>query len=368
MISVESVELNIVLKKMSCVVTKGRLPVTECVRLCNMDGRVMIEANNLAFSYSAPVLGSECREPMDVFIPFAKFFEVVKKLNKMIDIEVCEGHVKISSGGFKGKLFTMPTDEMQFPTFPKVSFDKINGALFSGVLKKMLAFVSNDDSRPALRGVQCLVSGTEMLLHGTNGRVLGKYVLPVMGLTERNVIIPAAAANAITRLFDIDADIMIGTDVTDTGTSYDGSLQIEHAGCVFTSSLVSATYPDTEKVIPDGECTNVTLPKEDLIRALAISGTFSDIHSVTTFLIETDKLRISSKSDSVGNSELELPTTSDPIETSIKMLFSAKMLAEVINTIDGENVQLSIFGEARPMLVKDVAETGYTALIMPLRK
>ena len=132
--------------------------------------------------------------------------------------------------------------------------------------------------------------------------------------------------------------------------------------------LISGTYPDTSKLIPQEFTLTMKLKLQDFYSALDRASLLTNESDKNTIKLESenDKIIISSNIPEIGNVE-EIIKIKKNNEENIKIAFNSKFMMEAIKVIDSDELELNFNGEFKPIIIKSPTNNDLIGLILPIR-
>lgn len=130
--------------------------------------------------------------------------------------------------------------------------------------------------------------------------------------------------------------------------------------------LIDGAYPTFRQVIPTKWTTEVQVSTEALKQALTATTAFAAGDSAGANLrVSPDGFVISAATVDVGDSEIEVDAnvTGDEIVIRLNVQYLLDVLAVV-----GERVAIRLNRHDQPVLIVDPADSGFTHVVMPVRK
>lgn len=253
-----------------------------------------------------------------------------------------------------------------FPKEPQpgeaTSFSISSIGLVESINKTIFA-VSNDTLRPAMTGVFFQLDEDSINFVSTDAhrlvqfnrtdiqnKVKDGFIVPKKGLQQMRSVLPAE-----------DTQLTI---------SYNSShIFISNNNLQMSCRLVDARFPDYKAVIPTGNPYNLIINRSDLISALRRVSIFANkTTSQVVFDIVGNSLTISAQDIDFSYEGKETMTCQYTGE-DMKIAFNAKLMIELINNLDGAEIQLELSTPTRAGIFRPVDKTDnedVLMLLMPL--
>jgi len=345
------------------VPTRSTLPALMNIHLEVEGEELRLTATDLDTSVTLRV-PCEDAAPGRTLVPARLFTDLVKSLPPDLVTVASEGEtVSIAS---KGGEFSLPTaDPDDYPQLPKLEHErrlKLPTSAFSGLVRKVVDFVSPEDNRPDLNGVLVEFRGPDLRMVATNG-----HLMAVGGVSgdfakgDSVIVLPSALQYAVGGLKAVDE---IELEIARTQIVFEiGNLTVY-------SRLLESTFPKYEDVIPTKNSKLLVARRDELLQALRRVDIVADnITHQIQLTLDPGSLTLSAQQTVGGgraNVKIEAQYDADPMEIG----FNAKYLMNILRTIETEEVELSFETPLSAALIKPSPESKgqhHVCLIMPLR-
>jgi DNA polymerase-3 subunit beta len=130
--------------------------------------------------------------------------------------------------------------------------------------------------------------------------------------------------------------------------------------------LVEGTFPDYQKVIPEGTTRELAVGRDELLHTLRrVSILSSERARGVRFKLAKGSLVIVASNPDMGEAseELQVEFRGEPMEVG----FNARYLLEVLSVLpEGSRVEIGLGDELSPGVVRSEDE-GYCYVVMPMR-
>ncbi|MDF1510469.1 DNA polymerase III subunit beta [Robertmurraya sp. DFI.2.37] len=298
----------------------------------------------------------------------AKFFsEIVKKLpTDFVEMEVQNQlQIVIRSGKSEFNLNGLDPDE--YPRLPQVEEEdafKIPTDLLKALIRQTVFAVSTSETRPVLTGVNWKVENGELICIATDSHrlALRKAKVELEADKQFNVVIPGKSLNELSKILD-DNNELVDIVITENQVLF----KAKHL--LFFSRLLEGNYPDTSRLIPAENKTEVIVNTKDFLHAidraslLAREGRNNVVRLAT---LENKGIEISSNTPEIGKVIEELIAQSIDGE-ELKISFSAKYVMDALKTLEGHEIKISFTGAMRPFVIRPLNDDSLLQLILPVR-
>jgi DNA polymerase-3 subunit beta len=353
------------------VASRATLPVTQNVLLESDNGQLKLIATNTEISISTWV-GAQIEGEGSVTVPHRMLTDFVNSLpgeNVKIDFQNDQVGVIVTCEGFNGTINGIAAEE--FPPIPTVeggSSVTIPADTFRGALERVVFAAATDDSRPVLTGVKVELADDSFTLAAADGFRLavetGKLGTSVE--TEVGVIVPAKTLAEVERLLG-DGSSSVELSIDANGRS--AKFRLDTSEVV--TALVQGTFPDYEKLIPTSYGTKATVDLSSMVQATRAASIFArDGSGIIRVIVSPGEddgagaVKVISRAEEVGSNENELDAKVEGEET--KVAFNSKFLMDVLNVMNGDDVDLETTTPSSPGVFRSEKHQGYTHVVMPM--
>jgi DNA polymerase-3 subunit beta len=336
----------------------------------------LFELNGNTLTLTATDLETMMRVQMDVndaqgngriCIPSKILMEYLKNLPEQpltISVNEQDLSIDISSNVGKYKIGGEKADD--FPKEPApgdtTTFAIPSVALIESINKSLFA-VSNDTLRPAMTGVYFELAPESLTFVATDAHRLVQFrrddvscpgqdgfVVPKKPLQQLRATLPA--------------------DETELQLSYNNShLFVSCNRLSMSCRLIDARFPDYKAVIPTDNPYRLTINRADFISALRRVSIFANKTTNQVVLdINGNELQLSAQDIDFsyeGRERLSCQYSGE----DMKIAFNAKLMVEMVNNLDGENLNIELSTPTRAGIFRPVdAADGENVLmlLMPL--
>jgi DNA polymerase III subunit beta len=344
---------------------KAQLPILGNVLLVCGKSKLRVHATNLETSISLAI-GAKVERDGELTVPARVISEIVSNLPKgQVQLQTQKEKLLLSSGAYTSEISGIDSSD-----FPKVPSDMPAGSvvIFSDVfvsgLASVLPSVSVDETRPVLTGMLLVFKGSNLTFVATDGFRLSKKTLSIgKAELEAECILPR---NTLSELVRIAGSV----DKLNIAFPKGESLAIFGFGnTVLSSRIIQGKFPDFEKIIPKTSNITLDVDKEELTRAIKISGVFArDSANVITFDIKKNSLAISSQSKQSGKQKIEMDTKTDgKVDGGVSIGFNYKFIEDFLNIAASENVIMKFTNADSPGVFLNAKDKDFLHIIMPVK-
>lgn len=282
------------------------------------------------------------------------FSNIIKKMPEneiVIRGDADSGKVQIKSGKSKFNLSCLSIE--QFPIITHNSYDStfsIAGKDFLRILNKSKFAMAKDEVKYSLNSINLKINDNKLIGTACDGTKLGRSTLPIEGIDKINmpsIILPA-------KLIHILSTILVDNENVKINISSE-KISIFYKNLIIISKLIDATYPDVDRIIPDGQYPYLIINKESLIKTLTRVSLVCDNKTKHIKSIVSNNIFILN-SFSVENGEsIEENDIETNLPNDFKFNFNYVFLLEILNNISSNEVKI-IFQDSMKCFVEDENE------------
>ncbi len=352
----------------SVVERRNTIPILSNVMMKAEDGMLSMSTTDMDLEINESVAAS-VSEGGATTVPAHTLHDIVRKLPDGADVELsmnAEGtQMSVKAGRSQFKLSCLPTTD-----FPEIGAGALPTS-FSIPAKDLRALIdrtkfamSTEETRYYLNGIYLHAAehdGVKVLRAvATDGHRLARFEMPLPSDAAEmpGIIIPRKAIGELRKLVDEAAD-------TIQITLSESKIRFAFDHVVLTSKLIDGTFPDYQRVIPEGNDKIVEIDAKALTSAVDRVSTISDGKSRAVKIALNGKLMtISASSAESGSATEEVEVSGD---TDIEIGFNAKYLLDITSQIEGEGCRFTLADAASPTIIQDNSDTSALYVLMPLR-
>lgn len=338
---------------------------------------VLMKAENGVLSLSSTDMDMEINESVAATVagpgattaPAHTFHDIVRKLPDGSQVEVelnAEGtQMTVRAGRSDFKLSCLPVAD-----FPEIATSELphGFSIPAGDLRALIDrtkfAMSTEETRYYLNGIyvhEADNDGVKVLRAvATDGHRLARFEMPLPegAAGMPGVIVPRKAVGELRKLVDEAAD-MIAISLSENKIRF----SFDHV--VLTSKLIDGTFPDYQRVIPQGNDKVVEVDPKVFTSAIDRVSTISDGKSrALKITLHGKQMTLSASSPEAGSATEEVEVNGD---SDIEIGFNAKYLLDITSQIEGEGCRLTLADSASPTIIQDNSDPSALYVLMPLR-
>jgi len=340
---------------------KAQLPVLGNILFTAKGGKLLISSTNLEISVNISI-GAKVEDDGEITIPAKVITDIISNLNPgQISLTSNKESVEIVSSEFESTISGM--NPQDFPSVPK-KLEKIDLSLpreeLTDALGNLLFSVSVDETRPVLTGVLFLCQRGGLTMVSTDGYRLSQQSLKGGNSTKVfTAILPKSVLSEIARLSEGDMiDFFFDKE--------NNQIVFKSENVILSSRILDGSFPDYEKIIPKTHMLKISVDKEDLVKGVKLAAVFArDSANIVKFNIKNKQLEINAESQISGRQKTKMDIRSEG--ENLEIAFNYRFLEEVLQVIDGEDVDIEFSGPSSPAIFKDPKNKNFLHLIMPIK-
>ena len=352
----------------SVVERRNTIPILSNVLMKAEDGVLSLASTDMDLEINESV-AANVSEAGATTAPAHTFHDIVRKFpdDSEIEIELNDDKTQmtVKSGRSQFKLSCLSVND-----FPDLSQSELpNG--FSIQASELRALIdrtkfamSTEETRYYLNGIYLHAADTDgvkvLRAVSTDGHRLARFEMPLPeGAAEMpGVIIPRKAVGELRKLIEDAADV-IQVSLSENKVCF----TFDHI--VLTSKLIDGTFPDYQRVIPEGNDKIVEVDPRIFTKAIDRVSTISDGKSrALKITLQGKQMILSASSPDAGSATEEMEVNGD---SDIEIGFNARYLLDITSQIEGEGCRLTLADSGSPTIIQDNSDTSALYVLMPLR-
>ncbi len=291
-------------------------------------------------------------------------------------LEVESENIKIKCNNYKTKIKGESAKE--FPLLPEMeesSEIQISLDDFKKALSQTIFAVSKSESRIELAGILFEFNNNILSLVATDSYRLSEKKTEVSIIKNNNleqnnkIIVPAKTAQEVLRIASNLSDDLSSSERKVNLYINENQIAFELGSSKIISRLISGQYPDYKQIIPEKNETEITVSRQELIRAIKASSIFSKsgINDINLIInSEKKEIVVSSLSSQTGENTVNLSGKIEGKSNDITLNF--RYLLDGLNNINSENIKIVIVDNNTPCVIKDDNDKNYIYIVMPIKQ
>lgn len=339
---------------------KPTIPILSNFLIEAKDGGLTVTATDLT-------VGIRCTgdatilEEGAITLPAKRFFQLTKELTApSLEIHSRDGETsELIAGTSQFKFHGL--HKKDFPDLPDLG-SATSVTLEQKELKEMLfrtAFAaSREDSRYVLTGILLKIENKKALFVGADGKRLAEASvdLKVEEDFQGEYIIPLKAVEEIYKSLSEKDDVTLFL--------MQDKIATEINQMVIVTKLLSGTYPDFKRIIPEKLDIKVSLHREELISLLRQVSLFTDEENQSAkFLFADGSLSLKANNAMIGEGQVSMSVNYH--REPFAIAFNPHIFLDILRHSRSEVVQLGLNDPYNPGVITD--ESSARFVIMPMR-
>ena len=352
----------------SAVEKRNTIPILSNVLMKAEDGVLSLSTTDMDMEINESV-AAQTSESGATTAPAGTLFDIVKKLPDdseiQITLDVSGNQMNVKSGRSNFKLSCLPVSD-----FPELSQGDMptNFSVPANDLRALIDrtkfAMSTEETRYYLNGIYVHAAendGVKVLRAvATDGHRLARFEMPLPSGAENmpGVILPRKAVAELRKLVEEAGDVIqIGLSESKIRFNFDH--------IVLTSKLIDGTFPDYQRVIPQGNDKVVEVNPKSFSSAIDRVSTISDGKSrALKITLEGKTMTLSANSPEAGSATEDLEINGND---NMEIGFNARYLMDITSQIEGDGCRLTLADSASPTIIEDTGDNSSLYVLMPLR-
>jgi DNA polymerase-3 subunit beta len=352
----------------SAVERRNTIPILSNVLLKAEDGVLSLATTDMDLEINEAV-AAKVSTPGATTAPAQTLFEIVKRLPEdaqvELELDVSGNQMTVKSGRSNFKLSCLPVSD-----FPEIGQGELptDFSIPANDLRTLIDrtrfAMSTEETRYYLNGIYVHAAESDgvavLRAVATDGHRLARFEMPLPdgAATMPGVIIPRKAVAEVRKLIE-DAGDAIQISLSESKIRF----QFDHI--VLTSKLIDGTFPDYQRVIPEGNDKIVEVNPKIFTAAIDRVSTISDGKSrAVKMLLNGKTMTLSANSPEAGSAVEDIEVNGND---NMEIGFNAKYLLDITSQIEGDGCRLTLADAASPTIIQDTGDLSALYVLMPLR-
>ena len=354
----------------SVVERRNTIPILANVKLEASGDALRMTTTDMDLEINEAVSAKISQEGMTT-TPAQTLHDIVRKLPDGADVDLTlddSGNtMTVKAGRSNFKLSCLPTSD--FPDIgskPLETNFALPAAELRALIDKTRFAMSTEETRYYLNGIYLHAiekEGVDMLCAvATDGHRLAKFEMPLPEGAKNmpGIIIPRKTVLEVRKLVEDAADV-INVSLSQNKIRF----AFDHI--VMTSKLIDGTFPDYQKVIPQGNDKLIELNPKAFSAAIDRVATIvtADKARAVKLAIEGKNLVLTANAPDAGSAREDVEITNDNV--ALEIGFNSRYLLDITSQIEGEGCRIALSDSASPTVIQDLGDNASLYVIMPLR-
>jgi DNA polymerase-3 subunit beta len=352
----------------SAVEKRNTIPILSNVLLKASDGMLQMSTTDMDLEINESV-AADVKEEGATTVPAHTMHDIVRKLPEGSEVEftLAEGGnlMTVQAGRSVFKLSCLPVAD-----FPEIGSDELPvtfsmpAAGLRALIDRTKFAMSTEETRYYLNGIylhQAEKEGVQLLRAvATDGHRLARFEMPLPDSASGmpGVIVPRKAVGELRKLIEDAAD-------TITISLSESKIRFTFDHIILTSKLIDGTFPDYQRVIPEGNDKIVEINPKVFTGAIDRVSTISDGKSrAVKITFHGNTMTLSANSPESGSATEDLEVHGND---NLEIGFNARYLLDITSQIEGDGCRMTLADSASPTIIEDTSDSSALYVLMPLR-
>jgi DNA polymerase-3 subunit beta len=328
-----------------------------------------VEDQNLVMTGSDQELEITAQMPLtasleigEVTLPARKMFDICRNLptQAVLDVEELDHTIQVLSGRFHCQLKSLPSHD-----FPRVDLGEpehsmvVDAAQLWELISRVDFAMAQQDVRIFFNGLLLEVMEGKLRAVATNGQrlALAETATDNQETGTLQAIVPRKAVAELLRVIKGEGDVQLKLTRQ--------HLSVERNQVRLTTKLIDATYPDYGRAIPVGGDKHLMVDRRMLKNALMrISVLSNELYRNVRLQLSSGQLQLSTNNPMQEEAEEVLAV--DYEGSVFEIGFNVGYLVDVLNTINGDQIQIVLSDSASAALFLDPSDESVKYVISPM--
>ena len=358
--------LNIISRVVS---SKPGLPILNNVQFETSKGKLIMTATDLEIGINTWI-GADVKSEGKTTVPAKQLTEFVTSIpSDTVDASLENQTFNISTTNNSANFNTMSAEE-----FPSVALAtdkkpllKISKEDLVKAVNRVAFACATDDIKPVLTGLLLEVSGESISFVGTDGLRLSRQIIKLQVSSEKdvNILIPV---KALLELSHIVSEVGEEDDIEVYLIEDKNQVLFRYSDVDLISRLIDGQFPEYRQIIPTGYKTMCKVSKSDFMNSLKVTNIIAKSVLGNKLILDIDsknnKIILSATQTDLGSNKSTFEGNIDG--DNLKIAFSSRLLTDILNHIDSEEISFECSETVKPGVFKIVEDPDFVHLVMPM--
>lgn len=303
-------------------------------------------------------------------VPAHLLYDIVRKLpdgsEVMLSVDPEGATMTVASGRSHFKLQCLPQSD--FPQLAAGEFShtfRLDSETFKRLIERTQFAISTEETRYYLNGIYIHTAESDgnivLRAVATDGHRLARCETEAPDGSENmpGIIIPRKTVGELQKLVD-DPDVAVIIELSDS------KIRFTIGAVVLTSKLIDGTFPDYQRVIPQGNDKAMQVDRKIFTDAVdRVSTVSSERGRAVKLALAEGMLTLSVNNPDSGSATEELAV--DYEADGIEIGFNARYLLDIANQLSGSDVKFMLADAGSPTLIEDLNDAQAIYVLMPMR-
>ena len=351
------------LQALSGIVEKKQtLPILSNVLLTIKENQLLLIGTDLEMELIGFVSLESKQAEGSVTVSARKLCDICRTLPEgvVLRLSLEKNYLVVRAGESFFMLNTLPAEE--FPHLEENKYHiqlKLKQPALKNLFTKTYFAMAQQDVRHYLNGTFLEIGHHTIKCVAADGHRLAFSSLrdENIGEIEAQIILPRKSVLEMIRLLDSEEEVSLAIN--------ENRFCMTTADYIFTSKLISAQYPDYNRLIPRGKITAMgdrEVIKQALTRASILSN---EKFRGVRFQLESNKLRITANNSDQEQAEEAVPLAYEG--NQIEIGFNVAYLLDVVSTITAKTIRCIFTDSNSGVLIESSEDDQSLYVVMPMR-
>ncbi len=364
-----TIERSLLLKGLSHVQSiverRQTIPILSNVLMQAEGNAVLLKATDNEIEI-AEKIEAVVEEEGALTVPAHKLYDIVRRLPDGAQVQMTlseeTNQVLVVSGRARFALASLPAEG--FPVMAKEEMPhsfELSAADFLGLIGKTGFAVSLEETRYNLNGIYLHEKAGEALTAvATDGHRLAcaRVALPEGAAGMPGVIVPRKTISELAKLLS-ETEENLNVSLSEN------QIRFCFGDIEFSSRLIDGSYPDYEKVIPQGNDKMLRADAAALSEVIERVSVVSEKSRGIKLSLSDGLLRVTAASADEGSAEDEMDASYD--SDALEIGFNYRYLLDILSQVKSGSLQMLLQDGVSPVILKDAEDAGSLYVLMPMR-
>lgn len=354
------------------VASKPGLPILNNVLFKAEKGKLIITATDLEISLNTWI-GADVKSEGSITVPAKQLSEFISSISsEKVDVSLNGNTLNIRADENIVDLNSIPADD--FPSVPSLKDEKavlkINKDELVKTVNRVGFAAATDDIKPVLTGIKIEIEGSSVSFVATDGLRLSRQIVKLDSASEKdlNLLVPVKALQEVAHII-ADFGVEKGDEDVKLFFIEDRNQVLFRFNDIdIVSRLIDGKFPEYKQIIPTGFKTKCLFGKEEFLSSLKVTNIIARTVLGNKLILDIDPsenvVTMSATQSDVGSNKSSLHGNISG--EKIQIAFSARLLSDILNHIDGEKVSFECSESVKPGVFQVEGDDSFLHLVMPM--